>query len=34
MFALWHRVRDGTLARSTFRRQMRPLMRDIEELLD
>ena len=34
MFALWHRVRDGTLARSTFRRKMRPLMRDIEELLD
>jgi transposase len=25
MFEWWHRVRDGTLARSTFQRHMRPL---------
>lgn len=25
MFGWWHRVRDGTMARSTFRRYMRPL---------
>jgi transposase len=25
MFVLWHRVRDGTLSRSGFRRQMKPI---------
>lgn len=34
MFVWWNRVRDGTLARSTFRKKMRPLMREVEELLD
>jgi transposase len=29
MFALWHRVRDGTLSRSAFRRQMEPIERAI-----
>jgi transposase len=34
MFVWWHRVRDGTLARSTFRRHMRPLQRRIIDLLE
>jgi hypothetical protein len=29
MFVWWHRVRDGTLARSTFQRHMRPLQRRV-----
>jgi len=33
MFGLWHRVRDGTLARSTFQRKMRPIRRRVERLL-
>lgn len=33
MFAMWHRVRDGTLARSTFRAQMAPVRAAIEALL-
>jgi transposase len=34
VFALYHRVRDGTLARSTFQRHMRPLQKEIIDLLD
>lgn len=33
MFQWWHRVRDGTLARSSFREYMRPVRRRVEELL-
>jgi transposase len=33
MFGWWHRVRDGTLARSTFRIYMRSLQRRVEALL-
>ncbi len=33
MFGLWYRVRDGTLARSSFREYMRPVRRRVEELL-
>jgi transposase len=34
MFTWWHRVREGTLARSTFRSYMTPLRREIEQLLE
>lgn len=34
MFQWWHRVRDGTLARSTFKRHMGPLQRRVADLLD
>jgi len=34
MFAWWHRVRDGTLAKSTFQRYMRPLQKRVADLLD
>jgi transposase len=34
MFALYHRARDGTLARSTFQRHMRPVRKAIIDLLD
>ena len=34
MFVWWHRVRDGTLARSTFQRHMRPLQRRVADLLE
>ncbi len=34
MFAWWHRVRDGTLARSTFKRHMAPLQRRVLDLLE
>jgi transposase len=34
MFAWWHRVREGTLQRSTFRSSMTPLRREVERLLD
>jgi len=34
MFALWHRVRDGTLKRSSFRVSMNPLRREVEDLLE
>ncbi len=33
MFTWWHRVREGTLKRSTFRSYMTPLRREIERLL-
>jgi transposase len=33
MFHWWHRVRDGTLARSSFRTYMGPLRRRVEALL-
>jgi transposase len=34
MFKWWHRVREGTLARSTFRSYMTPLRREVERLLE
>ena len=34
MFAWWHRVREGTLQRSTFRSYMSPLRREVECLLE
>ena len=34
VFGLWYRVRDGTLARSTFRRHMRPLRTRVEGILE
>jgi transposase len=34
MFTWWHRVREGTLQRSTFRSYMTPLRREVERLLD
>jgi len=33
VFELWHRVRDGTLQRSTFRKYLSPLKGDIDTLL-
>jgi transposase len=33
MFHWWHRVRDGTLKRASFRRYMSPLRREVERLL-
>jgi transposase len=33
MFEWWHRVRDGTLSRATFRRYMRPVREQILDLL-
>jgi transposase len=33
MFIWWHRVREGTLTRSTFRSYMTPLRREVERLL-
>lgn len=33
IFASWHRVRDGTLARSTFRTNMRPVQAEMARLL-
>ena len=33
MFKHWHRVRDGTLSRATFRRYMQPIQRRVLELL-
>jgi transposase len=33
MFVWWHRVREGTLQRSTFRSYMSPLRREVERLL-
>jgi transposase len=33
LFALWKRVRDGTLTRATFARCMRPIRREIDALL-
>src|SRR5947199_7157145 len=34
MFTWWHRVRDGTLTRSTFRSYMTPLRREVQRLLE
>jgi transposase len=34
MFEWWHRVREGTLKRSTFRSYMTPLRREVERLLE
>jgi transposase len=34
MFRWWHRVREGTLHRSTFRSYMTPLRREVEWLLE
>src|ERR671932_624990 len=34
MFTWWHRVRDGTLKRSTFRSYMSPLRQEVERLLE
>jgi transposase len=34
MFAWWHRVREGTLKRSTFRAYMTPLRHEVERLLE
>ena len=34
MFSWWHRVRDGTLKRSTFRSYMTSLRREVERLLE
>jgi transposase len=33
MFALWHRVRDETLTRSAFQQEMKPIRREVENLL-
>jgi len=33
-FAWWHRVREGTLKRSTFRSYMSPRRREVERLLE
>src|SRR5262245_65162252 len=34
MLTWWHRVREGTLQRSTFRSYMTPLRREVERLLE
>jgi transposase len=34
MFHWWHRVRDGTLSRSSFRNYMSPVRREVERLLE
>ena len=34
MFHWWHRVRDGTLKRSSFRSYMSPVRREVEQLLE
>src|SRR5260370_9146772 len=34
MFTWWHRVRDGTLKRASFRSSMTPLRREVERLLE
>jgi transposase len=34
MFTWWHRVREGTLKRSTFRSYMSPIRREVERLLE
>lgn len=33
MFQWWHRVRDGTLTRTTFQRRMKPLRQEMEAIL-
>lgn len=34
LFEWWHRVRDGTMARSTFQRHLVPLRRDVRDQLE
>jgi hypothetical protein len=34
MFPWWHRVRDGTLAPTTFASYMWPVRQEVERLLD
>lgn len=34
MFTLWHRARDGPMSRSTFRRKMEPLRKQVEDVLE
>ena len=34
MFRLWHRVRDGTLSREAFQRQMQPIQTEIITILE
>ena len=34
MLTWWHRVRDGTLSRSSFRSYMSPVRREVERLLE
>jgi transposase len=34
MFALWHRVRDGTLSRADFQVAMRPIQAEVKSLLE
>lgn len=33
MFEWWHRIRDGTMSRTTFQRKMKPIREQVEELL-
>lgn len=33
LFSLWHRIRDGTLSRRQFQRQMRPIQAEVKKLL-
>ena len=33
LFALWKKVRDGTISRRTFRRQMQPIRQQVNDLL-
>ena len=33
LFALWQKVRDGTISRTTFRRQMQPIRDQVDALL-
>ena len=33
LFALWQKVRDGTISRTTFRRQMQPIREQVDALL-
>ena len=34
LFALWHRVRDGTMKRSSFREYVKPIRRKVRKLLE
>jgi transposase len=34
MFAWWHRVREGTLKRATFRSYMTPVRQEVERLVE
>lgn len=33
LFALWQKVRDGTLSRESFQQQMKPIRQEVEDLL-